>query len=184
MPSGLVRFLSRQELLDLVRFISELGKPGPYAVRQSAILQRYRVLLPPVPLELCGEAPNTELVRERVVDAPAEAFAPAYATAFGDLPLAESMAGPGQPSVLFLQGELEVRVAGRVGLTIAGPEGTLVWLDGAPYEQQREFQADLSLGRHKVTLRVVTQRDDGDHVRVEAKKPDGSTAEMSFVVGP
>jgi putative heme-binding domain-containing protein len=183
MPVGLTRFLSRQELLDLVRFISELGKPGPYAVRQSAILQRYRVLLPPVSDDLCGEAPNTELVRERVVDAVADSFAPAYATALGDLPLAEFAAEAMEPGVIFLQGELEVRLPGRVGLRIAAPAGTLLWLDGAPYQEQREFSAELPVGRHKLTLRVPAADDAGETLRVEAYKPEDSTAEFGFVGG-
>ena len=31
MPAGLADPLTRQELVDLVRFLSELGRPGPYA---------------------------------------------------------------------------------------------------------------------------------------------------------
>src|SRR5690606_5918705 len=40
MPKGLVKFMTQDEFVDLVRFLSELGKPGtPYAVRSKPTLQ-------------------------------------------------------------------------------------------------------------------------------------------------
>ena len=36
MPKGLANLMTRAEFLDLVRFLSELGKPGPYAIRAGA----------------------------------------------------------------------------------------------------------------------------------------------------
>ena len=36
MPKGLVNLMTRAEFVDLVRFLSELGKPGPYAIRDDA----------------------------------------------------------------------------------------------------------------------------------------------------
>jgi putative heme-binding domain-containing protein len=44
MPQGLVHFMTRDELVDLVRFLSELGKPGPYAIATTPTIQRWRVL--------------------------------------------------------------------------------------------------------------------------------------------
>ncbi len=44
MPKGLVNLMTHSEFVDLVRFLSELGKPGPYAIRSIPTLQRYRVL--------------------------------------------------------------------------------------------------------------------------------------------
>ena len=44
MPTGLTKFLTQNELLDLIRFISELGKPGDFAVRANATIQRFTAL--------------------------------------------------------------------------------------------------------------------------------------------
>ena len=46
MPKGLANFLTRAEFVDLLRFLSELGKPGPYAIHSTAspTIQRWRVL--------------------------------------------------------------------------------------------------------------------------------------------
>ncbi len=44
MPKGLANLMTRAEFVDLVRFLSELGKPGPYAIRSIPTIQRWRVL--------------------------------------------------------------------------------------------------------------------------------------------
>ena len=44
MPVGLADTLTRGELIDVVRFMSELGKIGPYAVDKSRIVRRWQVL--------------------------------------------------------------------------------------------------------------------------------------------
>jgi putative heme-binding domain-containing protein len=43
MPAGLADLLTDAEFLDLVRFLSELGKPGPYAVTAAPVVRRWRV---------------------------------------------------------------------------------------------------------------------------------------------
>ena len=44
MPKGLANLMTHAEFVDLVRFLSELGKPGPYAIRTTPTIQRWRVL--------------------------------------------------------------------------------------------------------------------------------------------
>src|SRR5204863_1908928 len=43
MPAGLADPLTRQELVDLVRFLSELGRPGPYSVGARQMARRWQV---------------------------------------------------------------------------------------------------------------------------------------------
>ena len=42
MPDGLVDSLTRQEFVDLVRFLSELGKVGPYAPNPARLVRRWQ----------------------------------------------------------------------------------------------------------------------------------------------
>ena len=42
MPKGLVNLMTHAEFVDLVRFLSELGRPGPYAIRTTPTIQRWR----------------------------------------------------------------------------------------------------------------------------------------------
>ena len=44
MPAGLADLLTDGEFLDLVRFLSELGKPGPFAVTAAPVVRRWRVV--------------------------------------------------------------------------------------------------------------------------------------------
>ena len=46
MPDGLVDPLTRGEMIDLVRFLSELGKPGPYAPSTARIARRWETVEP------------------------------------------------------------------------------------------------------------------------------------------
>ncbi|MEX0867341.1 MAG: PVC-type heme-binding CxxCH protein, partial [Pirellulales bacterium] len=45
MPGGLVDTLTRDELVDLVRFLSELGKVGPFAVGQQPVVRRWQAMV-------------------------------------------------------------------------------------------------------------------------------------------
>ncbi|HET6423241.1 MAG TPA: HEAT repeat domain-containing protein, partial [Planctomycetaceae bacterium] len=98
MPQGLTKFLTRDELLDLAKFISDLGKPGPYAVYQGKTLQRWRMLTQP-PTELTAEVPHLEHFRQHVLGAERTAWVPVYAMVGGNLPLDELRSGQ-EPSVL------------------------------------------------------------------------------------
>ncbi len=46
MPDGLDQSLTDAELADLFRFLSELGKPGPFGVTHRAFARRWQTLTP------------------------------------------------------------------------------------------------------------------------------------------
>jgi len=116
MPQGLTRFLTREELLDLARFVSELGKPGPYAVQQARTLQRWRVMRSPPP-ELIEQIPHLDHIREHVLAAPASAWEPVYAKVAGVLPLDEVAASLG-PAVA--TGSVNGAIAGAGTVAASG----------------------------------------------------------------
>jgi putative heme-binding domain-containing protein len=88
MPKGLTNITTHGELVDLVRFLSELGKPGPYAIRATPTIQRWRVLTT-VPEGLSRSAPDAATFLSQVLGAPEGLWAPAYARVSGALPLDE-----------------------------------------------------------------------------------------------
>ena len=67
MPQGLTKFLTHDEMLDLAKFISELGKPGPYGIRAVPSVQRWRVMAK-APAELTADVPHLEHIRELVLN--------------------------------------------------------------------------------------------------------------------
>jgi putative heme-binding domain-containing protein len=181
MPKGLVNFMTRAELVDLVRFLSELGKPGPFAIKTTPTIQRWRVLKP-VPEELVQAVPDAETFRAQVLNADPSRWLPAYAKVAGGLPLADLTAETGG-TVLYLQGEIDVSAAGPVVFHLDSAEGVRAWLDDKPMPTEAIFTVDLTSGRHALTLRVDTAARSSSQVRVEVSRGEGSAVEFAVVGG-
>jgi putative heme-binding domain-containing protein len=154
MPSGLVRFLTRDELVDLVKYLSVLGQPEtPYAKNTAPIVRRWRVLQD-VPPDLLAAVPDEEAFLEHVRAAGDEQWATVFASAAGDLPVADAAALSPSP-VVFVQGEIEVTAAGEIGIELFGLDaGALAWVDEARQQGEPKIVVNLEPGKHPVTLRV------------------------------
>jgi putative heme-binding domain-containing protein len=181
MPQGLTKFLTRDELVHLSRFLAELGKPGDYAIRPVPSIQRWRVLSR-VPPEASAAVPDSFLFAEKVLKASESLWQPAYAKVSGKLPLEELVAQVGSP-VLFVQGELNVTSAGEVGLRLNSADGLHVWIGEREFPSTTEITADLEEGRHKVTLRVDTAAA-APELQVDLMRIPGSPAVAEVVGGP
>lgn len=182
MPTGLTRFLTRSELLDLLRFISELGKPGDYAVRANSTIQRWRLMVQ-APQELTAEVPHLENIRQLILNGPAEAWSSVYGTVGGVLPLAELRPG-GRPRVVILRGEVQVNEAGRIRVEVDTTEMAQVWVDEVAFDTQRQFELELPPGGHQIIVRVEISDRENPALKVELKRPPGSTAQFEVIGGP
>jgi putative heme-binding domain-containing protein len=180
MPKGLVKFMTRQELVDLVKFLSQLGRPGgEYAIRSTPRFQRYRVLAR-VPASIGENVPNDEQFEAEIVRS--GDWVPFYARVDGGLPLDEAQKGAGGP-VVFLAADFDVRTAGelKLKLTAAGP--VAVWLDDNSIDDRAKAFA-VEPGRHRVTLRIDARQWPSDALPVmELVRPEGSKAEFQVVDG-
>ncbi|QDU95327.1 hypothetical protein [Lignipirellula cremea] len=179
MPQGLPNFLTHAEFLDLAAFISQLGKPGPYAVRKEPTIQRWRVLRE-VPPALVADVPHDEIFAQQVLAAADNAWEPAYAMTAGALPLGPL--APADQPVLYLYGEVEAAVAGPVQLSLDSPEGVVAWIDGDRIAAGQSFE--LPTGKHRITLRVDTRERAADALRAVVEKTSGSSADFQVVGGP
>jgi putative heme-binding domain-containing protein len=179
MPKGLVKFMTRQELVDLVKFLSQLGRPGDYAIRKTARFQRYRVLakLPPA----IGESvPNDEQFEAEI--ARSEAWAPFYAMVSGAVPLADAEKVAGSP-VIFLAGDFDVRTAGDVQVKLKSGGPVTVWLDDNSVDNLN-VPLGVEPGRHRITVRIDRRQWPGDSMPVmELVRPEGSKIEFQVVDG-
>ena len=182
MPKGLANLMTKAEFLDLVRFLSELGKPGPYAIRPVATIQRYKVLKA-VPEELAQLVPTGSVFDEQILRAEPSRWDVVYAKVDGSLPLEEAGAKGGD-KVVYLQGELDVSAAGLVEVKLDRPEGLTFWIDEKPAPPGKTSESiSLAAGRHSVTLRVDTTARLPATIKIELIKPPGSTAEFTVVGG-
>lgn len=193
MPQGLTKFLTHDEFLDLVRFITELGRPGPYAIRATPTLQRWRLLKSPAS-EISGDVPNVEHFRQHILEVAVDAWLPLYGTARGPLPLPDVVAllrsdsaelNGAQKRVAFLQGEIEVSQAGDLQLEIMSPVPVHLWVDAEPFEKPAKLTLPLAAGRHKLTFRLdlATGLPADASLNVELKKPAQSSLQFDVVSG-
>ncbi len=182
MPKGLATLMTHAEFIDLVRFLSELGKPGPYAIRSTPTLQRYRALK--TTLAPLAAAPLDEsLIREHVLRSEPDHWVTAYAKVAGSLPLDELVASTGK-TVLYLQGEITVSSPGAIKVQLDSAAGTRMWVDEVSAEKDApELVTKLNAGRHTVTLCIDTKARPSREIKVELNKPEGSSAEFTVVGG-
>ena len=188
MPKGLTTFLTHQEFLDLARFVSELGKPGPYAIRSTPTIQRWQVLEnPPTDLATANAdtPPDDESFKRRLLNAKNLRWQTVYAKTAGGLPLDELVApGRERPRVFWLRGEIVVDADGPVDLDISVPEGSTAWLGDRRIDLARASAVQCGKGTNRLTLRVPAAAGGGQEVRVEVRKTKGSPRRVDVVGGP
>ena len=155
MPKGLANLMTRDEFLDLVKFISELGKPGPYAIHATPTIQRWR-LMAPVPEEMARAVPDPGTFVARIRDSDPSLWIPAYGLSTGEVPLDEFAKVAGSRT-LYLRGEVEVSAAGAIEIDLGCHHGVLAWPDDAKdWTPGRSFTWQATPGKHTITIRVDT----------------------------
>jgi putative heme-binding domain-containing protein len=180
MPEGLADSLTRAELVDLVRFLSELGKVGPFAVSQSRVVRRWQVL------EATAEA--RQLLRGNAPGRVAEAdsaltWSPAYSTVSGVLPLDALLPlGKDSQALAFVRCQLEASSPGTVRLKFNTAKGLALWLDHIPIERKNELLVDLAPGVHRLTF-AVDLAERGEPLCCELVDVVGSSARVRVVSG-
>ncbi|HEY1861196.1 MAG TPA: HEAT repeat domain-containing protein, partial [Gemmataceae bacterium] len=183
MPDGLTDPLTRVELIDLVRFLSELGKIGPYQVGKARVVRRWQVL----------EA--TDEARRRVQqdaasaagDAAWQIWTPVYSTVSGllpvdSLPKVETQSPTGKSVHGFARCQIDASAGGKVMFLLKATEGVSAWLDGVAVEVKPEMILELTKGMHTLTfaLDLGKQR---EGLRCEIDDVPGSLARVRLVGG-
>ena len=180
MPEGLTDTLTRAELLDLVRFLSELGKGERWSVGRARVARRWDVLQPTKP---AYDAWYARGVGALAANPAALSWEPTYSTVAGTLPV-EGLARlrpKDLPSVALIQTRIEATTASKVRLKVEGTKGLSAWLDGEIVVLDETMALDLKPGVHTLTLSIATdERKQG--IRVEIEDGAGSAA-VRFVGG-
>ena len=173
MPKGLVNLMTHAEFVDLVRFLSELGRPGPYAIRTTPTIQRWRVLKA-VPPRLAEAVPDAETLRDQVLRRPARPLGDGLRQGLRLAAPGRGGRAAGGGQVLYLQGELDVTAGGHDPDLPGFPEAIRFWVDdvAAPIGT-REFTASVTPGRHAVTVRVEIRRTDASRDPDDGRQASG-----------
>jgi len=154
MPEGLTNGLTHAELRDLIRFLSDLGKPGPFRVPDQPLVRRW----------LTAGLKSVE-------EAGGVPWLPHYATVAGLLPLEDLLPGS------WARFDVEVIKPGRFQLTFNNATGLGVYLDGT---RASVPQHELSAGRHVFLVSVDRSERGGAGLRCQVEPAAGSTGELRF----
>ncbi len=179
MPVGLADTLTRGELVDLVRFLSELGRVEPYATGQARVARRWQALLPSAEatdwLDADAKAPPGD---DRGLN-----WTSVYSRVSGSLPPAslpaiEAKRTAGALRVVRCQ--LEVDAPGKVGLLLGGTVDK-IWFDATPLAPESKIVIDATPGVHTITVLLAAKG--GQDLRLEMVDVPGSTAQAQIVWG-
>jgi putative heme-binding domain-containing protein len=176
MPQGLTSLVTDAELADLVRFLSEVGKVGPFAVSHVPMARRWNVLTS-VPSHLAGL--DAIALGKALHADPRLTWTPAFAKVSGELPLADVKTG----STAFAACQLDVAIAGPVTFKLNSDQGLTLWLDGAPIQAADRVRAQLSQGRHTLMVRVDHRLRQSPSLSCEIADTPNSPAQAQFVGG-
>lgn len=182
MPDGLVDTLTRQELIDLTRFLSELGKVGPYAPNPARLVRRWQYLDP-------TPAATNQFRRARVtaaVEKPSDfPWVPSYAKVSGDLPLADVpsfVVWNGSDPMSVVRFELKATVGGAAALKLNSAEGLSIYVGEKSVEAKAETAIDVKDGTTVVTVVIDRSKRKAD-LKCELIDVKDSPARLAVVGG-
>jgi putative heme-binding domain-containing protein len=152
MPAGLIDALSAQDRVDLFRFLSELGKPGPFDATKGNVARLWKARPGVHTLEQFGE--------DRFVtsDLNAREWTPLYANVDGTLPAARILEGtvPGKYlGLIGLYAAAQLQLAQAGSVTLRFPQAPdVLWVDGRAQRTGAEVTVELAVGKHTAVVRL------------------------------
>jgi len=176
MPKGLVDNMTRSEFLDLVRFIRELGRQGPFATRNVPVVRTWRVL-DRLPEGAAGG--NLDDVQRLAAEADELAWKPVYSHVSGELNASDMGGG----SAAVVRARIDVGTAGKIALRLNNAAGLSLWVDRTPVAVAEETVIEVDQGIHNLTFAVDLQQRDGKGLRVVVDDIPGSPARARIIDG-
>jgi len=181
MPEGAIDALTRAEVIDLTRFLSELGKVGEFAIGKEPVVRRWERLL------WTNEAHrrfNRTSFDSAATDDSAFTWSPTFSRVNGELPV-EDLAGFSPFNDIDPTGLVRcvftVIRAGEVNVDVNDIQGLACWLDGKPRPIARKMTFDLPTGRHQLTF-SVNKLERKEPLEVQVAPAKGSTAQIEIEI--
>ncbi len=155
MPSGLVDSLSPAQQLDLFRFLSELGKPGPFDASKGNVARYWKLF--PQTVEL-GQFGDEKILNTKLSDV---AWLPAFSLVDGRLPKQELASAlksveNRSPLALFAAAQLQLAAREVICLQLAEAANSTLWIDGQPATPGKKVE--LAAGPHVVIVKFVDEK--------------------------
>ncbi len=166
MPSGLIDNVASQDRIDLFRFLSELGKPGPYDASKGGVARFWKVLPALHTSEQFG--------LDKIVggDMAGGDWQTVYTLVDGRLLREDIQSVMRQNKYaglvgIFLGARFQLASTGTAHFKLSLVPGASVWIDGKSVDAKPELGAQLAGGAHTLILRVEPTKLP-DHVRLES----------------
>ncbi|MGJ8643289.1 MAG: PVC-type heme-binding CxxCH protein [Luteolibacter sp.] len=166
MPAGLAdQLASRQEFLDLAKFISVLGQPGDFSNDESPVIRKWNVI--------------SAVKSDKLPDANAP-WVTAYSKVNGELPATDL---PAAADEVFAKGKINVLTPGETVLKLNSTKGLRLWVDE---KEVADLSAPIKLTNenHVFTFHIDKKaREQDTSLRVEFTTPANSPVKLQPVGG-
>ena len=153
MPAGLMEALTEQDTLDLIRFLSALGKPGTYDASQGGAGRVFEVFAGTHRIEQQGAE---RITKGEITKGWKPLMGRVNGMLFGHN-LRQLTQQPKHIGLIhvYLRTGFELAEAGEVTFSVAGPLGCALFIDGKKVDgADNTFTANVSAGKHKVIVRL------------------------------
>ncbi|MFT4588466.1 MAG: putative heme-binding domain-containing protein [Limisphaerales bacterium] len=153
MPAGLMDTLTEQERLDLARFLSELGKPGPYDASQSKVARAWKIFT------VHSTNQQGDADKAAMGDLSVAGWASVNSTVVGGLlkddltPILERWQRRGIIEV-YAATRFQLAQKGTVKFELEAPAGSQVVIDGKTVGKGPSVSADLDAGEHIIVVKL------------------------------
>jgi putative heme-binding domain-containing protein len=152
MPQGVVDRLTQSEQVDLIAFLSQLGKPGRFDSSQGGVARVFE-LLP-------GDHRIEQRGADRIISGEVkEGWKPLWARIDGTVSRDQIDALTQLPRNIslvnvYLKTHVSLARDGQVTLSIPGVDTAALWVDGIQVNGKSAFVTQLTAGKHVVLLRL------------------------------
>ena len=183
MPAALTASLRRDEMVDLVAFLSQLGKPGAFNVSSRAYVRTWQ--------GLTGDAGQVDEVRHAGVAKPASndpslRWVPAYSGVNGEFPMYPNQTrfhNIGGLHYFFVRFAVEAKQEGNIRLDFNEANGLQVWLGTNEVKNFNDVDIKVKRGQHWVTVAIQEQARGGKALQVELKEAEQQDASAVLIGG-
>lgn len=164
MPTGVIDRLPQQEQVDLISFLSQLGKPGKFDASQGGVARLFEIFAGTHRIEQQG---TDQIIQGEISDG----WKPLLAKVNGDVPkdvLVEMTKQPINISLVHIYARTKIEVVEERMAKFVAPNNSAVWIDGKAVEgSEGSFSCKLAVGKHQVLVRLDA-RDLPSNFRLES----------------
>ena len=152
MPEGLVDRLTQQEQVDLIKFLTQLGRPGNYDASKGGVARVYEVF---TGTQRADDGNIQELMSETQADQWVPFLSRVNGSVAGVQLARKAKVDRAKESVgVYLKTDIEVATDGDVTLSANGADAADLWVDAMPIEGDTNFTTELTAGKHTVVIRL------------------------------